>query len=106
MDEARERVARMLNAASPEDVIFPSGGTEADNWVIQTVVEHFRHHETSRKVDEETGVKSASKPRVITTNFEHDAVRLPLEQPQRRGQVDVTWLSPVAGQVVSSKSGR
>ena len=105
VDEARERVARMLNAASPEDVIFTSGGTEADNWVIQTAVEYFHQREARQKPTMENG-DSASKPHVITTNFEHDAVRLPLEQLHRRGQVEVTWLPPVAGQVVSSKSRR
>jgi len=98
--EAREKVAGMLNAASPEDVIFTSGGTEADNWVIRSTLDHFHYHR-ALYLEKEKAEKgdSVSKPHVITTNFEHDAVRLPLEELQRRGHVEVSFLPPVSGQV-------
>jgi len=38
IDEARAKVADLLGAASPEEIIFTSGGTEADNYAIKGVV--------------------------------------------------------------------
>ena len=38
VDDARERVAALLGAA-PGDVIFTSGGTEADNLAVHAAVE-------------------------------------------------------------------
>lgn len=35
IDEAREKVARLINAASPEEIIFTSSGTEAINLAIK-----------------------------------------------------------------------
>src|ERR1041385_703209 len=35
IDEAREKVARFINAASPEEIIFTSSGTEAINLAIK-----------------------------------------------------------------------
>lgn len=99
---ARLRVAKMLNAASPEHVIFTSGGTEADNWVIHSVISYFeRHrHRYGRYRDNKGGDEEVClKPHVVTTNFEHDAVKLPLEELQRRGKIDVSFLAPVNGQV-------
>lgn len=99
---ARLRVAKMLNAASPEDVIFTSGGTEADNWVIHSALTYFeRHrHRYGRRRDRKGGDEDVDlKPHVVTTNFEHDAVKLPLEELERRGKIDVSWLAPVNGQV-------
>lgn len=38
IDDARAKVAAFLGAASPEEVIFTSGGTESDNFAIKGVV--------------------------------------------------------------------
>jgi len=35
IDEARIKVAALLGAASPEEIIFTSGGTESDNYAIK-----------------------------------------------------------------------
>src|ERR1051325_10643389 len=35
IDEAREKVAKLINAASPEEIIFTSSGTEAINLAIK-----------------------------------------------------------------------
>jgi cysteine desulfurase len=37
LDKAREQVARMINAESPEEIIFTSGGTEAANLAVKGV---------------------------------------------------------------------
>ena len=58
VDEARAKVASLLGASSPEEIIFTSGGTEADNFAIK-------------------GVAQALKSRgdhIITSLVEHQAV--------------------------------
>lgn len=55
MDEARERVAQMINA-DPGEIYFTSGGTEANNWAI-------------------AGTASAGKERhIVSTTVEHPSV--------------------------------
>ena len=42
VDEARERVARLVCASSPKEIIFTSGATESDNLTIKGVAEFYR----------------------------------------------------------------
>jgi len=43
IDEARTRVARLLNAASAEEIIFTAGGTESDNLAVKGVAYALRN---------------------------------------------------------------
>lgn len=94
--ESRERVSRMVGGAA-EDIIFTSGGTEANNLVIHTAVEHFKR---TWNTTEQTKSHSNGLPHIITSNVEHDSVRLVLEHLQREGRADVTFVS------VSKLTGR
>jgi cysteine desulfurase len=67
VEQARERIANLIGA-SPKEVIFTSGATEADNLAILGVAEATRH-----------------VPRVITSAFEHKAVLDPCLALERRG---------------------
>lgn len=58
IDDARAKVAALLGAASPEEVIFTSGGTESDNYAIKGVA-----HALKGKGDH-----------IITSPIEHHAV--------------------------------
>jgi len=74
IDEARENVASLIGAGSDE-IVFTSGGTEADNYAIKGVAyanEHKGKH-------------------IITTTIEHHAVIEPLKFLERQG-FDVTYL--------------
>ncbi len=58
IDEARIHVAELLGAASPEEIIFTSGGTESDNFAIRGVMQALK----------------AKGNHIITTTIEHHAV--------------------------------
>jgi len=80
VDAARDSVAALLGA-KPSEIVFTSGGTEADNLAIFGIVgavpgatEH-----------------AAAKKHVITTAIEHHAVLNACEELVRRG-VDVTFV--------------
>lgn len=58
LEKAREQVARLINADAPKEIVFTSGGTEADNHAIKGVA-----------------MANADKGKhIITTNIEHNAV--------------------------------
>jgi cysteine desulfurase len=66
---ARRRVAALLNA-SPEEIVFTSGGSESNNHAIKGVF--FSRH-------------GAGSPHFITSAVEHPAVRNPLAFLERLG---------------------
>lgn len=75
LEEARERVAAALGADSPLEIIFTSGGTEADNLAV-------------------LGFARANRSKgkhIITSAIEHHAVLHACEQAEREG-FEVTYL--------------
>lgn len=100
INESRENVARMVGGKA-EDIIFTSGGTEANNLVIHTAVEHFRRN---CDADEQHAFLSngvCGLPHIISSNVEHDSVKLVLEHLQREGKADASFVtvSKVTGRV-------
>ncbi|MGI5823522.1 MAG: cysteine desulfurase NifS [Dethiobacteria bacterium] len=75
LETAREKTARALGA-SPEEIIFTSGGTEANNMVIQGVARNF---------------SAGDRRHVITSAIEHHAVLDTVAYLGRNG-FDVTFL--------------
>jgi cysteine desulfurase len=74
MDDARAQVARLINAETSE-IVFVSGGTEADNLAIRGIAE-------SQK----------SKGRhIITSSIEHHAVLHTCRDLEKQGY-EVTWI--------------
>ena len=67
VEGARAQVAALLGAA-PEEIVFTSGGTEANNLAIRGVAEKFRH-----------------KKHMITSETEHPATAEPRRELQRLG---------------------
>jgi cysteine desulfurase len=74
METAREQVARLINCR-PSEVVFTSGGTEADNEALVGIVE---------------AVRGESK-HVVTTAIEHHAVLHTAKALEKRG-VSVTYV--------------
>jgi len=73
IENARKTVAHLLNAA-PAEIIFTSGGTEADNYAAFGSVRSL-------------GLKHA-----ITSKLEHHAVLHPLEALAKRGEVELHYV--------------
>jgi len=83
-DEAREKVANLIGA-SPEEIIFTSGGTEADNVALK-------------------GVAAALEKKgkhIVTSSIEHHAVLSTLKYLEKRGYKvsflpvdEYGWLNP------------
>lgn len=84
--EARLSVANMIGALEG-DIIFTSGGTEANNMVIHSALEHFYefHRERENHI-------SDMKPHVITSNLEHDSIQLPLLHLAEQGKIELTFV--------------
>jgi cysteine desulfurase len=76
VEESRERVARALGV-EPGDVVFTSGGTEANNLALK-------------------GLLAEGGGRLVTSAAEHEAVLNPAERLAARADVDVTILTPAA----------
>ena len=74
VDLAREKVARALNA-SPAEIYFTSGGTEADNWAVIGLAEAY----------------SAKGKHIVASSVEHPAVLRALDGLKNRGY-EVTYL--------------
>lgn len=80
---ARKRVAEMIAASSPREIIFTSGGTEANNLALKGTAIHVKS-------------KMPKKNRIITSSIEHDAVLEPCKDLEDRGFV--TMHLPVTGE--------
>jgi cysteine desulfurase len=84
VDTAREQVAALIGAR-PQEIVFTSGGTEADNHAIFGIVSSSYPSVTS-------ATSSASFPHIITTAIEHEAVLNTCQALESRG-VRVTYLT-------------
>ncbi|XP_044144462.1 selenocysteine lyase [Bufo gargarizans] len=87
IDTARAQIARMVRG-KPEDVIFTSGGTEANNMVLFSAVDYFN---MSIKKEQSSPLDMAL-PHIITSNVEHDSIVLPLKHLQRAHRAEVTFV--------------
>lgn len=77
INNAREKLASLINANSPEEIIFTSGGIEANNLAIKGILEAY----------EKRG------RHIITTDIEHHSILHPLKGLERKGW-EVTYLKP------------
>ncbi|XP_055363645.1 selenocysteine lyase isoform X2 [Betta splendens] len=91
INQSRENVARMVGGKA-EDIIFTSGGTEANNLVLHTAIEHFRRNCRAAEQGEGHQNGCTGLPHIITSNVEHDSVKLAAEHLQRDGKADVTFV--------------
>ncbi len=74
IEKARKNIAKCINA-SPSEIIFTSGGTEADNMILRSVV---------RDLDVQT---------IITSKIEHHAVLHTIKQLKEEYELNVEYVS-------------
>ncbi|CCD66050.2 Selenocysteine lyase [Caenorhabditis elegans] len=86
--EARSHLGKMFNVDG-ECVVFTSGGTESNNWVIEGTIRNAK--------------KVSKLPHIITTNIEHPSILEPLKRREEDGEISVTYVSinPLTGFVTS-----
>lgn len=85
LDEAREIVAKCINAKMPNEIYFTSGGSEADN---QALISAAR------------GQKENGKKHLVTLNIEHHAILHTMKKLEGEG-FEVTYLKPELNGIVS-----
>lgn len=86
VDKSRGQVSKFLNCKT-EEVLFTSGATESNNLAIKGVIRALK----------DAGV---SKPHIITSAVEHDAILEPCQELEGQG-VEVTYLPVESNGVVS-----
>lgn len=74
VEKARQSVADLLSARSPQETVFTSCGTESDNWAILGAIK-----------------AAPEKDHIITTRVEHEAVRKVCQNLDGTSHC-VTWL--------------
>eukprot|EP00981_Chlorochromonas_danica_P005775 scaffold1190_cov187-Ochromonas_danica.AAC.7 len=73
--EAREQVAKMINATHPhEEILFTSCGTESDNDAIKIAIHHYYHHHHHHQQQQQHDKKEIPIPHIITSTIEHPAI--------------------------------
>lgn len=82
IEDARENIAKMLNA-EPSEIIFTSGGTESDNAIIKGVI------------------AGTGKKEIITSPIEHHAVLHPAEALEDEG-ITIKYLQPNHEGIISA----
>lgn len=79
IDRLRAALARLLNAPSPERIIMTMNATDALNTAILGVVEAAKRDPRF----------AGTRPRIVSTVIEHNAVARPLNWLEQRGEIEL-----------------
>src|SRR5947209_5239682 len=93
VDKARHQVAALVNSR-PNEIVFTSGGTESNNLAIRGLIESIlagTHSVRSPHVSKGSTTLDGG-PHIITSTIEHPAVKNVVEDLEKLGLIDVTWL--------------
>jgi cysteine desulfurase len=92
-EESRQSLADFFQCA-PEEILFTSGSTEANNLAIKGTVMHCL----------EKKMISGKLPHIITTAFEHHCVLESCEYLEKNCLAEVTYIKPDANGIIDIKS--
>ncbi len=91
VDKARHQVAALINAR-PNEIVFTSGGTEANNLAIRGLLEERGSTRVgSPHVSKGSATQQIPHPHIITSSIEHSAVTNVCEDLEKQGYA-VTYL--------------
>ena len=82
--ESREKVAKAINAANPNEIYFTSGGSEADNQALLSAARVL---------------KDKGKKHLVSLNIEHHAILHTLKKLEKEG-FEVALLAPESNGIV------
>lgn len=94
LEEAREKFAGFLSC-NLDEIIFTSGATESDNLAIKSVIKGILFEKEKDCICCKT-----IKPHIITLKIEHHAVSKPIEEMEKMGMAETTFLSVESDGVV------
>ncbi|HEX9504297.1 MAG TPA: cysteine desulfurase family protein [Patescibacteria group bacterium] len=89
IDFARAGIAQFINA-KPQEIIFTSGATEANNTAIQGIIQNYYRGAENLK----------AKPHVVTTMLEHQSVYNLIKEFEKRGVIEATFVKPNSNGVI------
>jgi cysteine desulfurase len=96
IDSSREIIAKFLNA-DPSEIIFTSGGTEADNLAVRGVINALRNMPSL------ACLKATALPHIITAQIEHHAIINTCKALEKEGLAEVTYLKPDSEGIISTE---
>jgi cysteine desulfurase len=92
VEESREEIAEVFGAR-PSEVIFTSGGTEANNLAIKGLYwAASQGAPRQNPARQNPAHRNPARSRVVTTSIEHHAVLDPVKWLEQAQGADVTWL--------------
>lgn len=100
INEARSSLATMVNAENQSDLIFVSGGTEANNIVFYSMLEYYKE---LREEALAVNAPVAKVPHIIVSKIEHDSVKLIADSYRAQQLAEITEIEVNQNGVVSVK---
>lgn len=92
-DKARKTVATVLRAV-PSEIIFTSGGTEANNLAIFGAIDYF------------SKINPNTKPHIIVSTIEHSSVLEAVKKLKEEKGTEVSFIKPDKGGIINLKDIR
>ena len=97
LGEARNYIASFLDCEFDE-IIFTSGGSEADNLAVRGIVSSWQSAADSK-------LQTANrKPHIVTTAIEHHAILHTLQDLEKSGEIEVTYIKPQEDGIIAPES--
>ncbi len=116
LDDAR-RIISFIVCCEPDELIFTGSGSEADNLAIKGIVGEYYHNtqypisnNQSNFNNQNSNLEDAKKlksykltPHIITSAFEHHAVLHTVEELEKQGLIEATYIKPNADGIIQVK---